>query len=156
MVTLAKCEPRNQFWQRKRRVSNLGMVFSGKMWGKCRRLRPVMCVAWKVGGGEEYLQILQHCSIGWCQVLISNSSLVDEMRLEKVSGVHVMRISRPLVLLIFDSIEIQQQVVSSDVLKIWFSRVVDWNETDCALDYCRVWVPVHVWSLDNFERFVSH
>ncbi|KAK8521815.1 hypothetical protein V6N12_066398 [Hibiscus sabdariffa] len=123
------------------------------MWGKCRRLRPVMCVAWKVGGGEEYLQILQHCSIGWCQVLISNSSLVDEMRLEKVSGVHVMRISRPLVLLIFDSIEIQQQVVSSDVLKIWFSRVVDWNETDCALDYCSVtMIEEAMLEFSSFER----
>ncbi|KAK8676233.1 hypothetical protein V6N13_034285 [Hibiscus sabdariffa] len=38
------------------------------------------------------------------------------MRLEEISGVHVMRMSGPRVLLIFDSVEVQQQVTQSGVL----------------------------------------
>ncbi|KAK8613483.1 hypothetical protein V6N13_101245 [Hibiscus sabdariffa] len=84
----------------------------------------------------DHLLILQRCSIGWCRSPISNSNLVEEMCLEKIRGVHVMRISGLRVLLIFDSFEFRQQVVSSEVLDMWFSR------EDIILDCRRVWVSV--------------
>ncbi|KAK8579721.1 hypothetical protein V6N13_142889 [Hibiscus sabdariffa] len=110
---------------------------------------------------EDSLLVLQRCSMGWCQNPISNSSLAEEMRLEKISGIHVMRMSGPRVLLIFDSIEVRQQVIHSGVLDRWFSHVVDWHAKESALDCRRAWisvfgVPVHAWSRDNFERLVSH
>ncbi|KAK8562259.1 hypothetical protein V6N12_010345 [Hibiscus sabdariffa] len=79
---------------------------------------------------EDHDVVLQHCAIGWCYVPISNSNLAAELKLETISGIHVMRISGSRVLLIFDSIEIRQQVMSSDIM-------------------------THAWSRDNFERLVS-
>ncbi|KAK8485472.1 hypothetical protein V6N13_053709 [Hibiscus sabdariffa] len=72
-----------------------------------------------------------------------------------------MRISGPRILLIFDSVGVRQQMLRSDILSRWFSRVVEWNEADCVLDCRRVWlsvfgVPVHAQSRDNFEHLVSH
>ncbi|KAK8596139.1 hypothetical protein V6N12_064638 [Hibiscus sabdariffa] len=85
---------------------------------------------------EDFLLVLQRCSIGWCWSPISNSSLAKEIHLERISGVHVMRISGN------------------------FSGVVDWNVENRVLDCRRVWVSVfgvsvHVWSRENFERLVS-
>ncbi|KAK8515904.1 hypothetical protein V6N13_096760 [Hibiscus sabdariffa] len=109
---------------------------------------------------EDFVVVLQHCSIGWCRSPISNSCLVEEIRLEEISGVHVMRLAGSSVLLIFDSVEVQQQVMHSGVLDRWFSRVVESSLEDSVLDCRRVWVsvfgtPVHAWSHDNFERLVS-
>ncbi|KAK8715580.1 hypothetical protein V6N13_042911 [Hibiscus sabdariffa] len=105
---------------------------------------------------EDSLLVLQRCSMGWCWNLISNSNLAEEMHLEKIFGIHVMRMSGSHVSLIFDSIEVRQQVIHSGVLDRWFSRVVGWHAEGSALDCRWAWisvfgVPVHVWSHDNFE-----
>ncbi|KAK8573836.1 hypothetical protein V6N13_096767 [Hibiscus sabdariffa] len=83
---------------------------------------------------EDFVVVLQRCLIGWCRSPISNSCLVEEIRLEKISGVHVMRLAGSL---------------------------VEWSVEDSVLECRRVWVsvfgiPVHTWSHDNFERLVSH
>ncbi|KAK8515900.1 hypothetical protein V6N12_016206 [Hibiscus sabdariffa] len=62
---------------------------------------------------EDFVVVLQRCLIGWCRSPISNSCLVEEIRLEKISGVHVMRLAGSRVLLIFDSVEVRQQVMHS-------------------------------------------
>ncbi|KAK8691226.1 hypothetical protein V6N13_074744 [Hibiscus sabdariffa] len=112
-------------------------------------------------GMEDFVVVLQRCSIGWCRFPISNSCLVKEICLEEISGVHVMRLAGSRVLLIFDSVEVRQQVMHSGVLDRWFSRVVEWSAEDSVLECRRVWVsvfgvPVHTWSRDNFEHLVSH
>ncbi|KAK8652030.1 hypothetical protein V6N13_141600 [Hibiscus sabdariffa] len=70
---------------------------------------------------EDFLLVWQCCLIGWCWSPISNSSLAKEIHLERIIGVHVMRISRLRVLLIFDSVKVRQRVVQSAVLDKWFS-----------------------------------
>ncbi|KAK9001299.1 hypothetical protein V6N11_083086 [Hibiscus sabdariffa] len=147
LVNLAEREPRNQFWQRKRGASNPGVsgskayVENGMLASRVDvedgppvEPRVTRCVEGLEMG--DHLLILQRCSIGWCRSPISNSNLVEEMCLEKIRGVHVMRISGLRVLLIFDSFEFRQQVVSSEVLDMWFSR------EDIILDCRRVWVSV--------------
>ncbi|KAK8653098.1 hypothetical protein V6N13_127113 [Hibiscus sabdariffa] len=114
-VNFVERDSRNQFWRRKRRDYKSTSVpqdngekgrpssLAGGVDGLSADHR-VLC---RVEGSviEDSLLVLQHCSIGWCQNPISNSSLAEEMSLEKVLGVHVMRLVGSRVLLIFDSIE---------------------------------------------------
>ncbi|KAL4352001.1 hypothetical protein GQ457_06G014710 [Hibiscus cannabinus] len=170
-VNFAERDSRNQFWRRKRRdykstsapQDNSEKGRSASRAGGVDGLASEHRVLRRVEGSvsEDSLVVLQRCSIGWCRNPISNSSLAEELCLEKVLGVHVMRLAGSRVLLIFYSIEVRQQMMDSGVLDRWFSLVVDWSAEGSALECRRVWisvfgVPVHAWSRDTFERLVSH
>ncbi|KAK8652757.1 hypothetical protein V6N13_126782 [Hibiscus sabdariffa] len=170
-VNFAERDSRNQFLRRKRRDYKSTSVpqdngekgrpssLEGGVDGLSAEHRVLRRVEGLVT--EDSLLVLQRCSIGWCRNPISNSSLAEEMRLGNVLGVHVMRLVGSRVLLIFDSIEVRQQVMVSGALDRWFSQVVDWSVEGSALECRRVWisvfgVPVHAWSRDTFKRLVSH
>ncbi|KAK9044651.1 hypothetical protein V6N11_058546 [Hibiscus sabdariffa] len=83
------------------------------------------------------------------------------MRLENLLGIQVMRISGDRVFLIFYDVDTRSRMLNSGVLSKWFSRVVDWNEDDCAIGCKRVWIsgfglPIHAWSRETFECLVMH
>ncbi|KAL4368431.1 hypothetical protein GQ457_05G036100 [Hibiscus cannabinus] len=168
-VNFAERDSRNQYWRRKRSdykststpqsAKGRSASRAGGMDGLSAEHRVLRRVEGSVS--EDSMAVLQRCSIGCCRNPISNSSLAEELRMEKVLGVHVMRLAGPRVLLIFDSIEVRQQMMDSGVLDRWFSLVVDWSAEGSALECRRAWisvfcVPVHAWSRDTFERLVSH
>ncbi|KAK8574444.1 hypothetical protein V6N12_062138 [Hibiscus sabdariffa] len=97
VVNLAKHDSRNQFWWKKRGVLNSGASVSKVNVDDGRQMPEV-----RVENGPP--------------TELCVTSRVEEMRLEEISGVHVMRMSGPRVLLIFDSVEVQQQVTQSGVL----------------------------------------
>ncbi|KAK8480277.1 hypothetical protein V6N13_139957 [Hibiscus sabdariffa] len=125
-VFLARREPQNQFWRRKRggadvdvsvpkaeRVDPLGrqrapkeatMVTkdadSPKPQDRVRRIDGVESVA--------NLDVLGRCLIGWCRHPISNSELAAALQAETIVRVRVMRISGSSILLIFDNVEIRR------------------------------------------------
>ncbi|KAK8523014.1 hypothetical protein V6N12_073725 [Hibiscus sabdariffa] len=41
----------------------------------------------------EFMEVLQHCAIGWCRQPISNRTLTEEMKVAAIDDAHVMRIS---------------------------------------------------------------
>ncbi|KAL4326071.1 hypothetical protein GQ457_11G031760 [Hibiscus cannabinus] len=168
-VNFAERDSRNQYWRRKRSdykststpqsAKGRSASRAGGVDGLSAEHRVLRRVEGSVS--EDSMAVLQRCSIGCCRNPISNSSLAEELRMEKVLGVHVMRLAGPRVLLIFDSIEVRQQMMDSGVLDRWFSLVVDWSTEGSALECRRAWisvfgVPVHAWSRDTFERLVSH
>ncbi|KAL4369087.1 hypothetical protein GQ457_05G024400 [Hibiscus cannabinus] len=168
-ANFAERDSRNQYWRRKRSdykstsTPQSAKGRSGSRAGGMDGLSAEHRVLRRVEGSvsEDSMAVLQRCSIGCCRNPISNSSLAEELRMEKVLGVHVMRLAGPRVLLIFDSIEVRQQMMDSGVLDRWFSLVVDWSAEGSALECRRAWisvfgVPVHAWSRDTFERLVSH
>ncbi|KAK9003548.1 hypothetical protein V6N11_084190 [Hibiscus sabdariffa] len=82
-VTLPQRETRNQLWRRKKGDSNPG---GGVLKVNVREMSMAELhdVHHMEGMGvEDHLNILQRFSIGWCRTLISNSSLAEEIRLEK-------------------------------------------------------------------------
>ncbi|KAK8695639.1 hypothetical protein V6N13_000790 [Hibiscus sabdariffa] len=104
-VNLAKRESQAQFWWRKLGDSIPGDIVSKVNVEGWRRTPKADVVTGppeesrvtrrRVEGleMEDFLLVLQRCSIGWCWSPISNSSLAKEIHLERISGVHVMRIS---------------------------------------------------------------
>ncbi|KAK9046108.1 hypothetical protein V6N11_052008 [Hibiscus sabdariffa] len=65
--------------------------------------------------GPELLDLLGRCVIGWCRLPIPNRVLAAEMRAEGINEASVMHISGKRVLIIFDSIEERDHIVSSEV-----------------------------------------
>ncbi|KAL4377797.1 hypothetical protein GQ457_02G030990 [Hibiscus cannabinus] len=107
----------------------------------------------------EFLDLLGRCAIGWCRIPIPNRVLAAEMRAEGINDSNVMRISGNRVLIISDSIEERDRIVSSGVMSTWFERVENWKST-CGMEQSRVWlsvygVPIHVWTKDTFERIAA-
>ncbi|KAK8480014.1 hypothetical protein V6N12_020174 [Hibiscus sabdariffa] len=137
-VNLAERESQTYFWRRKHGDSIPGASVSkvnvegGSRTPKANVVTVppeeshVTCRRMEGSEMEDFLLVWQCCLIGWCWSPISNSSLAKEIHLERIIGVHVMRISRLRVLLIFDSVKV------------------------------RFGVPVHTWSCENFERLVSY
>ncbi|KAK8691014.1 hypothetical protein V6N13_074535 [Hibiscus sabdariffa] len=81
------------------------------------------------------------------------------MRAEGINEASVMHISGKRVLIIFDSIEERDHIVSSEVMSTWFERVENWKST-CGMEQHRVWlsiygVPIHAWTNDTFERIAA-
>ncbi|KAK8690819.1 hypothetical protein V6N13_074345 [Hibiscus sabdariffa] len=68
----------------------------------------------------EFLDLLGRCAIGWCRLPIPNRVLATEMRAEGINEASVMRISGNRVLVIFNSIEERDHIVSSGVMSTWF------------------------------------
>ncbi|KAK8690717.1 hypothetical protein V6N13_074245 [Hibiscus sabdariffa] len=60
-----------------------------------------------------FLDLLGQCVIGWCQLPIPIRVLAAEMRTEGINDASVMRISGNRVLIIFNSIEERDRIVSS-------------------------------------------
>ncbi|KAK8684061.1 hypothetical protein V6N13_040098 [Hibiscus sabdariffa] len=81
------------------------------------------------------------------------------MRAEGINEASVMRICGNRVLIIFDSIEERDRIVSSGVMSTWFERLENWKST-CGMEQRRVWlsvygVPIQAWTKDTFERIAA-
>ncbi|KAK8595279.1 hypothetical protein V6N13_123159 [Hibiscus sabdariffa] len=88
---------------------------------------------------EDSLLVLQRCSIGWCRNPISNLSLAEELCLEKVLGVHVMRLAGSRIVFSGGGLVCGGECIG-------LSSGMDFD----------VWVPVHACSRDTFEQLVSY
>ncbi|KAL4333971.1 hypothetical protein GQ457_07G010370 [Hibiscus cannabinus] len=81
------------------------------------------------------------------------------MRAEEINEASVMRVTGNRVLIIFDSIEDRDCIVSSGMMSTWFERVENWKST-CGMEQRRVWlsiygVPIHAWKKDTFEQITA-
>ncbi|KAK8585356.1 hypothetical protein V6N13_076230 [Hibiscus sabdariffa] len=140
---------RNSFWWWKRFGQSMEMVQS-EMGTNEVQSGPIASV---VGVMQpEFMEVLQHCAIGWCRQPISNRTLTEEMKVAAIDDAHVMRISCNRFLIIFESAQARERVLAFTMLEKWFERVEIGGNRVCVTEAELLLRGLRIGNLDQREE----
>ncbi|KAK8612560.1 hypothetical protein V6N13_092672 [Hibiscus sabdariffa] len=105
---------------------------------------------------EAKWEVLNACAVAWSKGSLRGATLVVELKHAGFFGCSIMRIARPVFLLMFSNEEDRRAMLARSDLDRWFVKVEAWRPkiriTNRSVWLFVVGLPMHLWSEKSFSR----